>query len=372
MISQPQNLSEGKVVVSPPQSGITEPNRRKHRGGRLAGAALCYLLMALLILWASLALYLDFSIPRLRIVATIVYLAVNLDVLLLVKCAWRRILAALVCFLCVLAWWLSLKPSNDEPWQGDVSKTAWADINGNQVTLHNFRSCDYRAELDYNCLWLTRTVDLNQIRGLDLFMNYWGSPWIAHTILSFDIGGGKHVAFSIETRKRTGQTYSALRGFFRQYTLILVVSDERDVVRVRTNYRQGEDLYLFHTTASPAFARGLFLNYIAMTNEFHDKPRWYNAVTHNCTTEIYALSTMKDQPLDWRILLNGKADQMEYERGALAGNLPWAQLKQQAHINAAARAANDDPDFSSRIRMDRPGFPRAREVSRPSELVGKP
>ncbi len=117
-------------------------------------------------------------------------------------------------------------------------------------------------------------------------MDYWGSPWIAHTILSFDLGGGEHIAFSIETRKQGGQTYSSIRGFFRQYTLISVVSDERDLVRLRTNFRHGEDVYLFHTKATPQFARALFINYIGLTNRLHDKPQWYNAVTHNCTTEI--------------------------------------------------------------------------------------
>jgi hypothetical protein len=65
---------------------------------------------------------------------------------------------------------------------------------------------------------------------------------------------------------------------------------------------------------------------------------------------------MKNQPHDWRILLNGKADEMEYEQGELAGDLPFAELKKRAYINPAARAANEDPQFSARIRDGRPGF----------------
>ena len=225
------------------------------------------------------------------------------------------------------------------------------------MTIHNLRDCDYRAELDYTCQWLTRTVDLNQIDSLDLFMNYWGSPLIAHTILSFHVRGELPIAFSIETRRQVGQTYSALLGFFRQYTLISVVSDERDVVRVRTNYRHGEDLYLYRTTATPAFAQSLFLNYIGMTNQLHDHPQWYNAITHNCTTEIYTLKSMKGQPWDWRVLLNGKGDEMAYEKGLIvSGGLPFKDLKQRAWINPAAQAADHAPDFSTRIRENRPGF----------------
>ena len=219
-----------------------------------------------------------------------------------------------------------------------------------------FANVDYRTELDYTCTWSTLDVDLTRIQGVDLFMNYWGSPWIAHTIVSFDLGNGQHIAFSIETRKQVGQTYSALRGFFRQYTLISVVSDERDLVRLRTNYRHGEDLYLYHTRATPAFARSLFLDYAAMTNRLYSHPQWYNAITHNCTTEIFTFEAMKSHPFDWRILLNGKADQMEYQRGELAGDLPFPELKQRAYINPAARAADKDPNFSVKIREGRPGF----------------
>jgi hypothetical protein len=323
----------------------------EHRFWRWFG----YLVVLLTSAWAVMALVIDLPF---RVASVVVYLAAVGLVLFRFR-GWQRTFGCLLCFAVVLGWWLTLKPSNIGQWQGDVSHTAWADVQGNEVTIHNFRDCDYRAELDYTCQWLTKTVDRNRIEGVDLFMDYWGSPLIAHTILSFDVRGGDHVAFSIETRKQKGQTYSALLGFFRQYTLISVVSDERDLVRLRTNYRHGEDLYLFHTTATPAFAQSLFLNYIDMTNQLQKHPTWYNAVTHNCTTEIYTLHSMKGQYLDWRILLNGKADEMAYEHGMLAtGGLPFKELKQRAWINPVARAANEDPNFSERIRANRPGFYR--------------
>ena len=331
---------------------------RENRFSRILAATAGYFVILLASLWAVMALAIDLPFPRLRILAAVLYgLAIVLVLFLLKAHAVWRLLACLLCFVAILAWWLNLKPSNEGRWQPDVSRTAWADVQGSEVTIHNLRDCDYRAELDYTCQWLTRTVDLNQIDGLDLFMNYWGSPLIAHTILSFHVRGEPPVVFSIETRRQMGQTYSALLGFFRQFTLISVVSDERDVVRVRTNYRQGEDLYLYRTTATPEFARSLFLNYIGMTNKLHDHPQWYNAVTHNCTTEIYTLKSMKGQPWDWRVLLNGKGDEMAYEKGLIVtGGLPFKELKQRAWVNPAAHAANDDPDFSTRIRENRPGF----------------
>jgi hypothetical protein len=319
-----------------------------HRFARWAG----YVCLLLASVWAVMALAIDLSFPRLRIFAAVVYGLVIAFVL------WKRqLLVGLLCFLAVLAWWVTLRPSDDKQWGADQSRTAWADVHGGEVTIHNLRDCDYRTEFDYSCQWLTRTVELNQIEGVDLFMNYWGAPLIAHTILSFQIRGETPVAFSIETRRQVGQTYSALLGFFRQFTLISVVSDERDLVRVRTNYRHDEDLYLYRTSATPAFAQSLFLNYIGMTNQLHDHPQWYNAITHNCTTEIYTLKSMKGQPWDWRVLLNGKADEMAYEKGLIiTGGLPFKELKQRAWINPAAQAADHAADFSARIRENRPGF----------------
>ena len=62
-------------------------------------------------------------------------------------------------------------------------------------------------------------------------------------------------------------------------------------------------------------------------------------------------------PWDWRILLNGKGDELLYDRGAIAtGGLPFDELKKRALIDSAAKAANTAPDFSRRIRAGRPGF----------------
>jgi hypothetical protein len=315
-----------------------------------------YGVVGLCTLWSALALFFDCPFAQLRIVAASLYL---LAIAVILSCARRREVGLLGCMLCwvfVVSWWFTLKPPNVAAWQPDVARMASIEMAGDRAIIHNFRQCDYRTEFDYNCKWSDRSIDPQEIRGVDFFMDYWGSPWIAHTIVSFDVGGGEHIAFSIETRKRVGQSYSAVRGFFRQYTLISVVSDERDLVRLRTNYRHGEDLYLYHTRATPAFARSLFFNYADETNYLYNHPLWYNAITHNCTTQIFTFQTMKHQPHDWRILLNGKADEMEYEQGELAGDLPFVELKRRAYINPAAQAADKDPQFSSRIRQDRPGF----------------
>lgn len=330
--------------------------KNKSRAGR-------WLVIAIVVslnLWAAAALYFDSQSASSRAPAAIIYSGSIAAVLITSKGHGRGAIICLCAFACVLIWWLSLKPSNDRPWQPDVAQTAWTEINGGRVTIHNFRNCDYRTEGDYTPHWETRTYDLAKLRAVDFFLIHWGSPWIAHPIVSFDFGDQGHVAISVETRKEMGKAYSSVRGFFRYYELIYVVSDERDVVRLRANYRQHEDLYLYRTRATPQLGRMIFLDYLQRANRLREHPEWFNALTNNCTTNIsHHLADSGHRNFsrwDWRIVLNGRADEMLYEHGDLAGDLPFDDLKSRALINPAARAADQASDFSDRIRQDRPGF----------------
>jgi hypothetical protein len=309
-------------------------------------------------LWAFGALYFDFPIGAVRAVAAFAFVLVLLLAVIFVRGKFFKIAAVFVGFGAVVAWWLTLSPSNDEKWQPDVAETAWAEINGDDVTIHNVRNCDYRTEHDFDVHWEARTFQLSKMQGMDLAIMYWGSPYMAHPIVSFRFADALPICFSIETRKAVGQDYSAVRGLYRQYTLIYVVADERDSIRVRTNYREGEDVYFYRTIASPDQARERFVEYLNTVNRLHDHPRWYNAITTNCTTSI---RTQRPNglraPWDWRILINGKADEMLYERHLIAtGGLPFAELKKRSRINDAGRGADKDPEFSRRIRESIPGF----------------
>jgi hypothetical protein len=330
---------------------------------RWLGLGLAGVVVTATTLWAAAALYFDLSAPGpLAFFTPALYLTIIGALLYMAKTRLLRMGICLGGFFIVLFCWLSLQPSNDRHWQENDSETPWAEIDGNRVTIHNFRNCNYRTESDYTCAWLTKTVFLDQLRGVDLFVTYWGSPWIAHPILSFPLGDDDYVATSIETRDRVGQDYSAIRGFFRQYELLYVLADERDLVRLRTNYRKDEDVYLFHTTAGPAWSRLLFLQYLEQANKLRDHPKWYNAATDNCTTNIFTqMAATGKLPVgstlhDWWIVLNGRGPEILYRNGNFAGNLPFPELMKRAYINPVARTLDDAPGFSRRIRLDRPGF----------------
>jgi len=325
---------------------------------RFALVSLGWLTCLLVTAWAAGALYFDLPIAWLRTPLAFAYGGAILAALLFVKGRWRAMAIVVALFAVVLAWWFTIKPTEGRAWQADVARRAWADIHDDEITLHNVRNCDYRTEDDYTPRWETRVVHLSKLSGVDLAITYWGSPWIAHPIASFQFTDSLPIAISIETRKAVGQSYSALRGFYRQYELIYIPADERDVIRLRTNYRQGEEVYLYHTTASTERARGIFLEYLKHLNHLHEHPEFYNAITDNCTTNIRVANVDaaggKAQPWDWRILLNGKGDELLYQRGFIDRSLPFADLKARSLINPRAKAAEASPNFSELIRVGLP------------------
>lgn len=327
---------------------------------RLAVAALL-----LLSGWAAAALYFDVRSAWWNILAALLYIAFVALLIRKTRCSVRGMLLWLASVAAVLGWWFSLQPTNDRPWRPEVAQTAWWTMDGDRVTIHNVRNFVYRTETDFTPRWEIRTADLSQIRSVDLFLTHFGSPLIAHGIVSFRFGNGSaedtFLAMSIEERQAIGQTYSTIRGFFRQYELIYIVADEKDVVRLRTDYRTGEDVRLYHTRMNQADSRRFFLQYLDWINAIHIHPQWYNALTDNCTSSITAfLERMHIGGLsrwDWRNVFNGYGDEMLYDDGDLVTDgLPFDELARRAVINDKAKKLGDDPNFSHDIRRGIPGF----------------
>jgi Domain of unknown function (DUF4105) len=102
-------------------------------------------------------------------------------------------------------------------------------------------------------------------------------------------------------------------------------SDERDIIRLRTNYRKDEEVYMYRVQLQPEGMRGLFLIYLGYLNKLRDYPEWYNALTRNCTTTLDKLTN--PQPWNYQLLVNGTLDELLYHRGRLVtGRLPFQEF----------------------------------------------
>ncbi|MFT3789582.1 MAG: DUF4105 domain-containing protein [Rudaea sp.] len=322
---------------------------------------LAALVLALPACWGAATLW--YQLPcatAVRIVGVALW-AVLCLVLLVVAWRGQALVAAsgfVVAFAALLLRWQAIAPSNDRAWADDVARGVTGTVDGDTVTLAGVRDFDWRAENDYAPRWETRRYDLAQLESTDLILSYWMGPAIAHTLVSFGFADGAHVVFSAEIRRERGEAFSTIGGFFKQFELVLIAADERDIVRLRTNVR-GEDVYLYRVNMPKPAMQALFRAYVAEGNALAATPRFYNTVTTNCTTLIYHMmrSIVGNLPLDWRLLLSGHLDEYVYARGALDARYPLARLRAFGRIGDRARASDRGPEFSADIRRGIPELP---------------
>jgi hypothetical protein len=334
------------------------------RLGKVCGGLLLGAIVTGMTVWGMGALYYS-PLPALlrQFLAMAFGLATAWAFLRLPQRRWTLLGFGLVWGALVL-WWSTIPASNSRDWQPDVAVLPYAIMDGDRVTLHNIRNFAYRTATDFTPRYYDKTFDLQQLESVDLLSVYWAGEAIAHMMVSFGFGEQDYVAISIETRKERTEDYSSIKGFFKQYELIYVVADERDVIRLRTTYRQPpEEVYLYRTRISPAQARRLFLDYVREVNHLVEQPAFYNTLTTNCTTNVlfHARASGGIARYNWKVLLSGYAPAYAYDLGRLDTSLSFADLKQRSHINARTQAAGEAPDFSQRIRA---GLPRPAPASR--------
>jgi hypothetical protein len=335
------------------------------RVARALGAGALVLVVAGMTAWGAAALHWsDLPSPLLRDGFAALFVLGTLLAFALLPRRRRTLLGFALVFGLLVAWWWRIPASHDRVWQDEVSLLPWAELDGEIVTLHGIRDFEWRSETEYTPRWYDRSFDLRKLAGVDLVASYWMGPDIAHVLVSFDFGDDGHVAVSIETRKEQGEGYSTIAGFFKQYELIYVVADERDVVRVRTNVRANppEDVYLYRVRGAPDAGRRFFLDYVKAINELRERPRFYNTATTNCTTNVLLHTRVNPgaPPWSWKVLLSGHLPEYAHELGRLDGSRPFPELQRLSRVNERARAADGAPDFSRRIRegLPRPASPR--------------
>jgi hypothetical protein len=283
-------------------------------------------------------------------------LCLILPLTILVAGAWVAALSAAAVLGITLTWYLRLRPSNAHEWETEYARAPVARREGNRVHVTDVRNFRYRGVRDPIPAWYDATYDIDTLTVVDLICSYWAGEAIAHVFLSFGFSDGRHLAVSVETRRRRGQEYSSIAGFFRHYHLIFVVADERDLIGVRTDIRR-ERVFLYRLRISPEETRRLFGGYMDRASGLAERPEFYNTLTNNCTSNIVriidrGLPRRQRLGLSWRLLFSGYADAFAYDAGRIAGEGAFAELKRQSRIARPPDAVIGE-DFSAAIRPGR-------------------
>lgn len=335
----------------------------------MLAASVRTLFLALLVTWGTLAIYYsNLPWPALRLACAVAFAAFALWALWISR-KRRMPLAFAGVFFIVVTWWILIPPSHDRDWRPEVAVMPRAFIEGDSVRFTGVRNFDFRSRDDFTVHYEERVVERSHLVGIDFYVSYWAEGPVGHTFLSFVFDNAPPLAVSIETRPEVGESFAPVASLFKQFELIYVVGEERDVVGLRTNHRN-ETVYLYRLNTSAADARRLFDIYVHRINALADSPEFYHLLSNSCTINIirYANAAGRTGRFDIRHLLNGLIDGYLYYSGRVDTTLPFPELRRQSLINQAAQQAGDAADFPERIRASLPTGPRSQtDLSKSSE-----
>ncbi|MBR1271924.1 DUF4105 domain-containing protein [Bradyrhizobium sp. AUGA SZCCT0222] len=318
-----------------------------------------FLCRILLITWVTLAIYYsNLPWPELRLGLAAAFAAFAIWALWFSR---RRRMSAVfvVLFLGVVAWWIFIPPLQNRNWRTEVALMPRAVIDGDRVRITGVRDFDYRSRNDFTVRYKEREILLSHVTGLDFYVSYFMEGPVGHTFVSFIFDNAPPLSISIETRPEVGEGFAPIASMFKQFELIYVVGEERDLVGVRANHRN-EPIYLYRLNTTADDARRLLLLYLERINVLADHPESYHLLTNSCTINIvrYANAAGRTGRLDIRHVLNGLADSYLYRSGRMNSTLPFDELRQRSLINDAVQAADGASDFPERIRASLPAMSR--------------
>jgi hypothetical protein len=319
-------------------------------------------LLLLVVAWTCGALYYTFPVLALRAATAIAFAVGSLLAILLVKRKRRAIGAIALGFAATLAWFLSIPARADRNWRPEVAVMPSTEIDGDRIRVHGVRNFDYRTPDDFDVRYDDRTFDLKTLKAVDVYYSYWDqNEAVAHTMFSWDFGGTDVLCLSVELRREIGEEAGSLPGIYKQFELIYILGDERDLIRLRTNYRR-ERVFLVRSVLTPDEGRRVLLEVLAKVNRFRTQPEFYRTIGNNCTTSVVDLvNTVLPEkiPFTRKILMNGYAPEIAYANHLHRTDLPFEEWKRRSNIDDAALAADKDPLFSRRIREGLPSMPAA-------------
>ena len=264
--------------------------------------------------------------------------AAGLFLLIAVACFYRHLLwgvwgiegALLIYFFCLTP---AMQFKNVK-WQTPWARRPQAEfLENRQIRFTGIRDFQYKSETDYLPRYCDMVVSVEDIQHIDLALSHWdGMESVAHTMLGMHFSDGKYLCLSLETRLPEGIEQSSVGGLFKQYEIIPLLGTRRDIFDLRIRHR-GEDFYLYRTTLSKAQARQLL---IFLARNLNSPPRFYNTLTHNCTTalDLFLHIAGSGAVDDIRLLVNGFSDQLLFELGYLCHRRgeSFASLKSRSFI----------------------------------------
>ncbi|MDR1925957.1 MAG: DUF4105 domain-containing protein [Planctomycetaceae bacterium] len=247
-----------------------------------------------------------------------------------------------------------ITPVNDRRWSPNHAVLQTADFNANQVTIRNVRYSTYNTNQDYTTRYYDATFNLDQIRTIDLIIvPLRGLPSIAHVQSSFGFADGKHILMSITARYEEGEIFDPIASALRQFELIYVFADERDVLRLDSQINKN-DVYLYRLNFAPHEVRTMFVDALQRANKLAAKPEFYHPVRNSCVTNLVDhinKGRPKAIPANHRTLFSGMLGKYVFDLKLVdTQETDFKVVNENAKINWLVERFGDLEYFSAGIR----------------------
>lgn len=309
------------------------------------------LFVPLILIWCTLVIHYTFN-DHINTLCILLYVFGSIALLLIHQKIEKAVQIFSAVSLVIVLWFIFIPASNDRNWVADASKLPKIHTNNELITIDDFRFFKYengKAEEHF----IQKQFKLNELVGTDMVLSYWDDfRSIGHTMVCFRFKDGQNIAVSLEVRKEIGEEYSPTKGMFKQYELIYIIGDERDLIPLRTKVRH-EETFLYPMNLTVAHSKLFLLDILKAANKLHDKPRFYHSIGQNCTTTLIDhLNNIEDFniPLTSKVLLNGVSDYYAYKLNAIPTDLPFEVLKRSCYISDIANHTELDEHYSANIR----------------------
>ncbi len=306
-------------------------------------------LVAILFLFTMICLFVVSG--RLWIAPIILLMAAFAVVFLTRRLRWFATLT-LACLIGIFIFVSFRTPQKDRNWDEALSVMPRITVEGSTLTIENLRNFNWRSRQDFDARWETRSYNLDNLRSVEMILQPLPlSDLASHTMLSFDFGPDGWLLLTIEARRIKGQPWGPVAGLLNEYELIYLFTDERDALGIRG--RQNLELVSYPTVTDPLWRRAFLLSLCATSNSLANRPRFYNTLRDNCTTEwIRAVDKLSGRiwGVQLETVLNGGMGRLIHRTGAMDTDLQYEQARKHFRIDQRILEHLDDPDFSNLIR----------------------
>lgn len=276
---------------------------------------------------------------------------------------WRCSLAALGLVLTVIALMAVFRrPDPGWVWSREQAHSPVTVFEGDLAHITNVRDFGWRSDGSIEAeRWETRTYDLSKLTTMYYVVVPLGSfDGAAHVFVCFGFSDGASLAVSVEGRRRLGDSYRVVPSMFRQYQLVYVVGEERDVVGVRGAIWKAP-VRFYPARARADVPRAVLTSMLRHSNTLGREPEYYHLIFNNCLTNITSHLRELGTPLprDLALIMTGLSDRVAYNLGYLDTELPFDQAREVFRIDGWMRDVPLDETFSARLRdhlRERAGF----------------